>query len=271
MRSGCRRCESRESVNLNDIRRLARDLTASLDPPGCWTAFVDHPLCPSRSIEVAIVSRHRFAFYYWLKWWNKDDRLLSLVTMDWHNDVGGTSDFDPKVIRDLDLSNSNEMALFCWAGSRSLDDGHIAPALYRGAFQRVDVINKQSRQDGCLAVEKQTNCDGEVAEIRFHRCPADFAKWHRRQACGTEIVFDLDLDYFTVEHPSRDLGKQRLQPESYVHRVLDPQGELMSQLLPEVRRITIALEPYYCGGLSNCLRLLDLVSDTLFGCCLKIR
>ena len=257
-------------MNLEAIRRLASDLTVELSPPGCWTAFVEHPLGLDRPIEVAIVSRHRFAFYYWLKWWSADTRVLSLVTMDWHDDVGGECDFDPKVICDLNLSDPNEMALFCWAGLRSLDDGHIAAAVYRGAFQRVDVINKQSRRAQQSAVESLTNSDGAECQVRFNRCPSEFVKWKAQQTHRTDVIFDLDLDYFTVEHHSGDLDKQRLQSESYLKRLLNPESELMSALLPDLQKMTIALEPRYCGGLSNCFRLLDSVTHTLLGGSLKV-
>jgi hypothetical protein len=38
----------------------------------------------------------------------------------------------------------------------------------------------------------------------------------------------------------------------------------MQWVFPRLAGFTIALEPKYCGGIGNCLHILDVVSRTLF-------
>lgn len=252
------------------LARLIKDLGYSLAPPGCSSGFVDHPRRRDEVVEVAIVHEHRFAFFYWLKWHNARRAgapAPDLVTLDWHDDVGGNCDFSPRTLKRLNLADEKEVAVFCWAGLRSLNDGHIAPALYLNALKDVHAIVKQDWAPGVLA----PNRNGEIVDrhgyrhaIHYHRSPAAFLRVIQNRAHLGRFVIDLDLDYFTRQHPSGEHGRQIRLPDTVVRRMLDPARPFMDALLPRLAGMTIALEPEHCGGIANCAHLLDLVSSTLF-------
>lgn len=76
----------------------------------------------SRAIEVAVIHHHRLAFYYWLHWTTQDwtcslpteDLGPDLVTVDWHDDVGGDCDcvFDELrlLVERLEVDNVDDRA-----------------------------------------------------------------------------------------------------------------------------------------------------------------
>ncbi|HEY4262489.1 MAG TPA: hypothetical protein VGM98_20170 [Schlesneria sp.] len=116
-----------------------------IDPPGCLSDFLEHPdpqYRNTRSVEVGFVLEHRFAFYYWIKCKQELQRRRTnpnvsdeqftppdLVTWDWHDDVGGECDFIEKELIQLNQADQQEVAFFCWAGLRQINDGHCASAL----------------------------------------------------------------------------------------------------------------------------------------------
>src|SRR5690606_11399045 len=156
--------------------------------------------------EIAIVHQHRFALFHWLQWWHSGAVGTGLVTIDWHDDVGGDCDFDPKILKELNLGNLSELALFCWAGLRSLNDGHIAPAMYLVAFGCVDVIDQQyGAMGGSETLPSIRTSNGTLAPVRYHRSPSTFVRRSVKVNLPDELVLDIDRDYFTRTRPSGDL------------------------------------------------------------------
>ena len=100
---------------------------------------------------------HRIAFYYWIKckqrlmydsrtrtrWADGEFRPPDLITWDWHDDCGGECDHIESELKRLDQSNEQEVAFFCWAGLRPINDGHIAPAIWLNALGNVYILQKQ--------------------------------------------------------------------------------------------------------------------------------
>jgi len=254
-------------LNEDLVNELVSGVHNVLDPPGCSSSFLEHPVDRRRAVEVAVVHEHRFAFFYWMKWKHaqKSASLPDLVTIDWHDDVGGECDYTPRILESLNPRDENELGLFCWLGLRSINDGHIAPAAYLDAFQNVHAIVKQGWDTG------KRERDGRLIDrnrrehrIEYHRSPAAFLRAFRKIEPGRQVLLDLDLDYFTRPDRSKEHRRQQRLSDDRIRQVLNPSGPLMEALLPRLAGMTIALEPEYCGGISNCVHLLDTVSDVLF-------
>src|SRR5690606_41165333 len=60
--------------------------------------------------------------------------------------LGGECDFIEDELIQLNQADEEEVAFFCWAGLRQINDGQIAPALWLNALGNVYVIQRQ-RQD----------------------------------------------------------------------------------------------------------------------------
>jgi len=257
---------------------LFRDLLKShrgglLDPPGCSSTFVRHPSGASECVEIGIIHEHRFAFYYWLGLkkkrsysrhggWLRDADYLppDLLTIDWHDDVGGECDFIPSFLHRLNQRDPNEVGLFCWLGLRALNDGHVAPAVYLNAIGDVFVILKQGAGGWkqCPHQRHRVLRDryGREHHVRYFFSPEEYLDEHGVNQ-STPLALDIDLDYFVAyEGQDRRLGAARLVPTQEMQLLLDPSGELMEWALSRLCCLTIALEPKHCGGIANSLRIL---------------
>lgn len=102
-------------------------------PPGSYYDIVAHPIDRRRAIEVAIVQDHRFAFFYWLKWRNKQAGQRNppaLISLDWHQDLAQPCDLECEWLSTLDTADYKAVGYFCWDKLHALNDGHILAAAY---------------------------------------------------------------------------------------------------------------------------------------------
>jgi hypothetical protein len=254
-------------VNTNPMAELLKKMCHPISPPGCTSDFIDHPTRRDKAVEIGVVLQHRFAFFYWLKWRAQREPLLqppNLLTIDWHDDVGGDCDFTPHQIRQLDPRDVNELSLFCWAGLRSLNDGQIAPAQYLNAIGDVYVILKQFKEEKKTKDRHRTQLDknGRAHQIYYYDTPDDFLRAHATDPAHP-LILDLDLDYFTSEANSGEHGDQKRVSDREIKKVVSLDRPLMRWILPRLDGFTIALEPKYCGGVGNCAHILNVVSSTL--------
>ncbi len=262
---------------------LVQTLTARIghvNPPGGESDFVDHPnpaYHNKQSVEVGFVIEHRFAFYYWLKCKQKlrrsrrtkeliaDELFMppDLVSWDWHDDVGGECDFVESELRLLNQADEQEVALFCWAGLRQINDGHIAPAIWLNAVGNVYVIQKQ-KQDCKRESHVVKDRYGHEHSIFYFRSMNDFTRKFEETHSGTGIIWDVDLDFFTK---GRRVSDQRYTPPlrgDEIQAMLSPENPWMPLILRELKAVTIALEPTYTGGLSVSLDLYRHWESALF-------
>lgn len=113
------------------ITNWLKDFDRYLDPPGCESSFVSLPGRDEASCTIGIVHEHRFAFYFWGLYSNdRNSRNSILISVDAHDDTGVPSEVIPDDLNDLNIHNRTELGLFAWLRLRSLNDGHILPALY---------------------------------------------------------------------------------------------------------------------------------------------
>lgn len=248
---------------------MLKKLCHPISPPGCTNDFIAHPTRRDKAVEIGVVLQHRFAFFYWLKWHAERTPTApppNLLTIDWHDDVGGDCDFTPAQLKTLNPKDGNELSLFCWAGLRSLNDGQIAPAQYLNAIGDVYVVLKQygSRRKMYEEYRKRTqkDLDGNAHQIHYYDSPEDFLDEHGDDPVHP-LVLDLDLDYFTTAANSGEHGAQERVSDRAIRKVVSPDGPLMRWVFPRLHGFTIALEPKYCGGVHNCAHILDVVGSTL--------
>lgn len=254
-------------INFETLSAWVGDLTRETSPPGSTTDFVSSP-DGDRCCEIGIVHEHRFAFYHWARYSLRGEEAPILITLDSHDDVGVPGEVDPQALNALDLRNGTEIGLFCWFELRSLNDGHILPALHLGFFSDVHVLLNADESIGEFGLEhpdeEHIGRDGSRHRVRFHR---DAESLLRDLPASEPLFLDIDLDYFACENreAGKVLGSQRLRSEDEIRACLSLRGELMSRLLDRVVGVTIALEPRYCGGLANSLRVLEILNQEFFG------
>lgn len=242
-----------------------------------------------RAIEVAVIHHHRLAFYYWLRWTTRDwcyslptgELAPDLVTVDWHDDVGGEVDcvFDElrSLISRLEVddnedraslddavqrrqSSENNVAAYSFLGLRSLNDGHIFPGQYLNAIGNVYVLYKQSGKKN----RTMTDQYGNGHETHFVNSPGDLLK-HLDKASPRPTYFDLDVDYFFRQGRGKAHGAEVMVPEEEIRSLLNLKSDFMSNLFARpLRGMTMALEPTYCGGLNGCFRAMAIICETLF-------
>jgi hypothetical protein len=267
------------------LKKLA-GRTDVVPSPGDST-FVMSPT-EHKAIEAAVVHHHRFAFNYWLRWttekWTQslptDQPAPDLVTIDYHDDVGGACDcvfeeLDLLVgklqidnvdddqeredgIRRRDLAERN-VATYSFMGLRALNDGHIFPAQHLNAVGDAFVLYKQ-RETTQRSFEDRYNNEHH---IRYFNDPAGLIDALKEDS-NRSTYFDLDVDYF-FEDKLRVQGMEEMIPAEEIRRLMNPESDLMSAILHRnLQGVTFALEPTYCGGLLGCFKAMSIVMESLF-------
>lgn len=265
--------------------------------------LLDHPHVPSpgdtsfvssldgsrNAVEVAVIHHHRFAFYYWMKWttqrWSRSlpqNRLApDLITIDRHNDVGGSCDCLPEelslLVGELEVGDTedneklkdaierrrvaqNNVAAFSFLGLRALNDGHIYPAQYLNAVGNVYVLYNQGNERSSM----MTDQFGHQHETHYFRS-LDRLLDALQDSDNAPVYFDLDVDYFFANSKGKERGAEVMVPEKDIRALVSPNGELMSRIKEmQLQGVTLALEPTYCGGISGCFTAMSIISEELF-------
>jgi len=265
-------------AGIKQVRKWLSEVRGWLEPPGCETIHMESPVHPRKMCcTVGIVHEHRFAFFYWALFAHDRYSRKSgydfdppvLVTVDYHDDIGGDCDFIADDLKSLDLTDRSELGLFCWCRLRRLNDGHVAPALYLNMFSDVYVLLKQNREGRRMYPEQATRTQrdrrGRDHTIRYFDRPVDLVR--ALEADDRHVYLDIDLDYFTREDEEGGgkLGDERLVSRRSIKRLLSFDGRFISCVFPRLVGFTIALEPQYCGGLAQSLEILDILNEELFG------
>jgi len=237
--------------------------------PGCYTDYVESPVNNERlSVSVNIVHEHRFAFLYWAtffqKYFIKKKYPFAskpiLISLDYHDDVGADSDCEASVLESLDISNKTELTMFCWSYLRSLNDGHILPALYLDMFSDVYILN----------TEPDTGQDRTYLDRNKNEHSIKYFNDERIIVAALETVtapiyLDIDLDFFTkYEDPSGVIGSSKMIPTEDIEYILRLKNPLMSRIYPNLIGLTIATEVHHCGGYRNSMRILDILNNEFF-------
>ena len=124
------------------------------DPPGAFREIISHPIfVESKAIEQATFKEHRFAFFYWYKWWKKlrkkynIEKPPTLITIDYHRDLAGPNDLEKDELLEINEFNESELAMFCWARMNTQNDGHILSAAYLNIIGDIILLKQQKGFD----------------------------------------------------------------------------------------------------------------------------
>lgn len=238
------------------------DANEYIRPPGTYYDIVLHPVDVNRTIEVAIVQEHRFAFFYWMKWGRKHKPLAppSLVSLDWHQDLAAPCEMEREWLRALDTNDYKAVSFFCWDQLHPNNDGHVLAAAYLNIIGNIYVVQKQEDASveyfediagGIHVIHCYESIDALIEDVTLQEHPS--------------VILDVDLDYFTESAESCGGGERvELVPAEDIHGFLHPNGKLMSWVFPRLCGMTIATEPEFCGSLVNANRLFSVVDDVLF-------
>jgi len=237
--------------------------SAYIRPPGTYYDIIADPTNSDEAIEVAVVQDHRFAFFYWLKWWKSlaaQSQPPILVSLDWHQDTTPPDKDECEWLRKLDTSDFRAVALFCWDKLNCNNDSHILAAAYLNIIGDIHVAQKQD----VPSVEQFTDVNGNIHIIHCYDSIEDLIQSLTKQE-HSSVFFDIDLDYFTESNDScGGDDKLKLVSTADIKAILRTDSELMSWVIPRIRGMTIATEPEFCGGLINSNNLLAALGDALF-------
>lgn len=237
------------------------------NPPGTHREIITHAGNNDRTIEKAIIMEHRFAFFFWMKWWNSLNQkgLLNqpaptLVTIDWHRDLAPVPDKQKTQLQQLEQADLSDVANYVWAQFDQTNDGHI----FCGAWLNLigDIILLQNTTGYQESTFTDTN-DNEHRVFEF----GNFGQFQDFMLNRNDqnIFFDIDLDYFI-----HGKGEQRYSDDfsrytdDEIKQVIDISNPVFKHMLPKIDGFTIALEPGYCGGIKNTCKIMNIVEYQLF-------
>jgi len=256
-------------MNIKLVTNWLKNIKWGLKPPGCFEDFLESPVDNRKfCVTVGIVYEHRFAFFYWAKFYQEYfargkyyfPKKPFLVTIDYHNDVGADNDCRPEILLELNLNDDTELGLFCLAYLNPLNDGHILPALYLDFFSDVFVLNTKK-----LMVSDRTYKDrySKLHNIYYFHNLKSFVE--KLSTLKGGFYLDIDLDYFTY-YPDRgeQLGSAKMVNSKLIRETLNMKNSLMSTIFPKLVGLTIALEPMHCGGYKNSMRIFDILNSEFF-------
>jgi hypothetical protein len=230
--------------------RLAGVTRLALDGRGPASAFVFDP--------------HRLALPCWALALEEANRAPAfLLTLDRHFDLAVPT--QPQRVPDR---RAGFLALDAHArlelDTRNID--HVVAAMEAGIVGDVLALARSS-PEGATPLEIYRDRKG--VDHRILRAPS-LEQWldggGRLPPGDDPVLLDVDLDCFTS--PS-DVDPRVVLPwtQSIVRDHLLPEGSsaFWDALLPRTVALTLAREPYHCGGLLGAGRLLAQVAPVLFG------
>lgn len=248
------------------IGKWLEEFNGYLDPPGCEASFVSLPGLNKGSCTVGIVHEHRFAFYFWALYSiQANSPNAVLISIDAHDDAGVPNEVIPDDLDKLNVHNKTELGLFAWLRLRSLNDGHILPALYLNFFSDAYVLMNDREDSAAFKTnrteQKQKDRNHNTHTVKFYKDPESLL---RELPTHGSVFLDIDLDYFAIENTDAVLGSENLVPDSEIRSFLSTNGTLFGTISNKIVGMTIALEPKYCGGLVNSLHVLNILNSELF-------
>lgn len=220
-----------------------------------------------REIELFVFDHHRGAFPVWAWSARQAGGPLALLTLDRHMDLERPAAPPPPL--DSPLPVLDQYAR--WSLSPRNDD-HVLAAMAAGALSDAAVIARSHAPAHLDQLRPFRDAGGAVHRFAFARTVED---------AGSEIVdlvraaprlaLDVDLDCFTTlsdAHPDEVVPWDAEHVEAFL-RPPDSE-ELWKAVLAKVSVVTIAREPYHCGGLERGARLWGAFSQVFFGALLGV-
>lgn len=237
-----------------------------LEPPGCLTDTISNPY-NNKLIEVALFPEHRFAFYYWLKWTQESKgNIPSLVTFDWHQDLCPPYEDQEKELKELNIKDPIEVAIYTWGKLSHDNDVQIHAALKHNMIKDVYVICRQDVKR--KSPDTLLDYSGNKHKVHIFKSLEAFIEFMPKIK-DTNIYLDVDLDYFTLSNPLSihcPFGKQKftyLRKKDVVEK-FSQSTQMMKWILTRMCGFTIATEPKFCGGLNKSNFYLEILESLYF-------
>lgn len=236
------------------------------NPPGTFREVVEHPGSIDRTIEKVIIMEHRFAFFFWMKWRNnlQEEGILqqppTLITIDWHRDLAPPTDGQKAKLEKLDQANLSDVSNFVWAQFDQTNDGHILCAAWLDLIGDI-ILLKNSASEMEDTFTDMNGKEHRIFEFRAYDRFEDFLL----QRDDEHIFFDVDLDYFIHGKGKRYYSEDfHRYTDKEIKNVMDSENPVFQHILPNIEGMTFALEPGYCGGISNSCQIMDVVNSQFF-------
>jgi len=221
-------------------------------------------------MELALFAEHRFAFFFWAKWTRKlfsQDRIgapPALVTLDWHQDLAWPTKSEKSWLRKLDLSSNQDVSLYSWGSLSPINDTHIMAAAYLNLIGNIYVHCRQGDSDDRWEDKKFKDRYGNVHLVKKFK-GYDAREAYLIQAEESNVYFDIDLDFFTIQNPLNGKGKNfTYLKNEIIKKMLRVNRPLIQWIFQRLCGFTIATEPEHTGGLSRSNRLLELINKIYF-------
>jgi len=240
------------------------------DPPGAFREILSHPVLPeSKAIEQATFKEHRFAFFYWYKWY-KDLTKLShsvkpptLITIDYHRDLAVPSDREKTELLEVERFSDSELAIFCWARMNTQNDGHILSAAFLNIIGDIILLKQQDRsvdKEDLTFIDNYNNKHNIYEFDNIDKFESFILSYE------TENIFlDIDLDYF-ISHPGHYMHSEGYitMNDDEISNIINPSRPYLKKIYNFLEGITIATEPKHCGGIINSCKILFSIENQLF-------
>lgn len=245
--------------------------THCVTPPNTTVEILAHPVYhKSVAIELAAFAEHRYAFFFWAKWTRKlieADRITrppALVSLDWHQDLAWPIRTEKGWLRNLDLANNRDVALYAWANLSPINDTHIMAAAYLNLIGDVYVHCRQGRHEEYWKDQKFRDRYGNIHVVRKFK-EYDKLEEHLLNADVGNVYFDIDLDFFTIQNPLNGAGRNfTYLSDNAIREMLEIERPLIQWIFQRLQGFTIATEPEHTGGLLRSNKYLALISKLYF-------
>ncbi|MBS2025292.1 MAG: UPF0489 family protein [Deltaproteobacteria bacterium] len=214
-------------------------------------ADVHRITCPIGGTErdVFVFDHHRTAFTLWAHV-AQTHGPLTLLTLDRHMDLE-----TPQARAVPYTSPLDELDRFARHRLATRNDDHILAALESGAISSAAIIARSHQPGELSRFLPFTDPLGKRHEFAFaptlERAGADV---RALLEAASGIVLDLDLDCFTTRSDGH-LDETVCWDKTHIDDFLRPPDFDWARVLPKVRAVTLAREPYHCGGFSRGARL----------------
>ena len=215
-----------------------------------------------RTLDVYLFDHHRTAFTVWCHEAARRGRALTLVTLDRHMDLNPPRHLPPPFDAPLE-----QLDLFARHRLAPSNDDHIPAALEAGAIGDALVVARSHPPPSLETFRPYIGAAAVRHEVEFaptiaRTSPAQ-VEWLR----GREgpIVLDIDLDCFTTMSDGDPDDVLTWDADQILRWLTPPGSEPFWALLRErVEVVTLAREPYHCGGFARGAKLWTAFAEVFF-------
>lgn len=224
--------------------------------------------------EVYVFEPHRLAFAAWAldAWQHEDKTPALLVTLDRHFDLvppkaqlassASLRELDDFMRWELDVRNFDHILAAMDSGLIS-DAILVARARPKGSFEGEEYVDRRGRSHRLLQVP---TLDRLAEDYGTEKASEDARTAKELIQNAKRIVLDVDLDCFTSPCDA-DPTSIVPWPRELISQFLMPEGSepFWNAVMQKTTCLTLAKEPFHCGGLLATDRLFETAAQVLFG------